>query len=186
MDPLNGWIYTETTYAHPRAFHAMLDDLATPFSSDEIDVVAAPDAMGFVLGAAMAARIGKGFLPLRKPGRLHMDCISIEYKHHTGKIERLEIPKHVIEPKTRVLLVDQWIETGGTIRAAIELIEQQGGIVAGIATICIEDGAEGERLRERYKCSTAVMPGTELQSLAKYASNPPPKTMATVGDQGAA
>jgi adenine phosphoribosyltransferase len=178
MDPSNGWIYTESTYAHARAFHEMLDDLVAPFSPDEVDLVAAPDAMGFILGAAMAARLGKGFLPLRKPGRLYMACDSVQYKHHTGRTETLEIPKYVIEQKNRVLLVDQWIETGATIRAAIELIERQGGIVAGISTICIEDNLEGQNLRREYKCSTAVLPGTELQSLAKYASTPPAMTRA--------
>jgi orotate phosphoribosyltransferase len=62
-----------------------------------------------------------------------------------------------------VLLVDQWVETGGTMGAAVELVERQGGQVAGIATICIEETPAGKALRERYLCATCVVPGSEMQ-----------------------
>ena len=65
---------------------------------------------------------------------------------------------------TRVLLVDQWVETGGTMGAGIELIKRQGGVVSGIAAVCIEDTLAGKQLRASYKCSTAVEPGSDYQT----------------------
>ena len=64
---------------------------------------------------------------------------------------------------TRVLLVDQWVETGGTMDAGIRLVERQGGVIAGIATVCIEEKDGGAVYRGRYRCSTAVIPGTAEQ-----------------------
>jgi adenine phosphoribosyltransferase len=75
----------------------------------------------------------------------------------------MELRQPAFATGTRVLLVDQWIETGGTMDAAIRLIERQGGVVAGIACVCIEENAATNIMRERYRCSTAVLPGTELQ-----------------------
>ena len=66
-------------------------------------------------------------------------------------------------PGTRVLLVDQWVETGGTMDAGVRLVEGQGGVVAGIATVCIEENERTRAFRERYRCSTSVLPGSEWQ-----------------------
>ena len=146
-----------------RSFNAILDDLVEPFSPDEVDLVAAPDAMGFILGSAMAARFGKGFLALRKAGRLPVEADAVTFTNYSGSTQDMEMRKQAFLPGTRVLMADQWIETGGTMEAAIALIEGQGGIIAGIATICIEETHGAEAYRERYKCCTAVVPGTELQ-----------------------
>ena len=59
--------------------------------------------------------------------------------------------------------MDQWIETGGSMQASIDVLTRQGAVIAGIATLCIEDGKSGERFRHDYKCATAVLPGTRLQ-----------------------
>ncbi|TPJ38580.1 adenine phosphoribosyltransferase [Mesorhizobium sp. B2-6-5] len=158
-----GWVYLPSIYVNAKAFHALMDDLIAPFSPDEIDLVAGPDAMGFVLGGGIAARMDKGFLTIRKTGRICAPTEGVEYLHYTGRAEGLEIHKPAFAPGTRVLLVDQWIETGGTIRASIDLIERQGGIVVGIASICIEETKGTENLREQYKCATAVVTGTDLQ-----------------------
>jgi len=157
------WLDPSSVYLNARSFNAILDDLVEPFSPDEIDLVAAPDAMGFILGSAIAARFGKGFLALRKAGRLPVEADAVTFSNYSGRSQDMEMRKQAFLPGTRVLIADQWIETGGTMEAAIALIEGQGGIIAGIATICIEETHGAEAYRERYKCCTAVIPGTELQ-----------------------
>ncbi|MCP4330121.1 MAG: adenine phosphoribosyltransferase [Alphaproteobacteria bacterium] len=150
-------------YINARSFNAILDDLVAPFDRGEFDVVAGPDAMGFVLGAAIAARFGKGFLTIRKAGKMPVDVDVAEFSNYTGRSGSMELRKPAFHPGTRVLLVDQWIETGGTMAAAIDLVERQGGIVAGIATVCLQETHGAQALREKYKCSTLVLPGTTLQ-----------------------
>ncbi len=157
------WNDPSTMYIDSRSFNALLDDLTEPFDGDEFDVVAGPDAMGFVLGAAIAARFGKGFLTIRKAGKMPVAVDVAEFSNYTGRSRSMELRKPAFRPGTRVLLVDQWIETGGTMRAAIDLVERQGGVVAGIATVCLQEAHGANALRERYKCSTAVLSGTKLQ-----------------------
>jgi adenine phosphoribosyltransferase len=157
------WLDPSAMYVNARSFHALLDDLSEPFSTDSIDVVAGIDAMGFALGSALAARLGTGFLTLRKAGKLPVVADSVQFTNYSGKSQSMELRQPAFATGTRVLLVDQWIETGGTMDAAIRLIERQGGVVAGIACVCIEENAATNIMRERYRCSTAVLPGTELQ-----------------------
>lgn len=157
------WLDPSSLYVNARAFNALLDDLTAPFAPAQVDLVAGTDAMGFVLGAAIAARLGKGFLTIRKAGRVPVPSELVDFRNYTGRLQQLETRKPAFAPGTRVLLVDQWVETGGTMKGAIELVERQGGRIAGIATICIEETHGAERLRESYRCATAVMPGSELQ-----------------------
>ena len=138
----------------------LLDDLLAPFDPASIDVVAGLDAMGFVLGSAMATRLGKGFLTVRKAGKLPVEADTVEFTNYTKRTQQMQMRKPAFHPGTRVLLVDQWIETGGTMQGAIELVQRQGGVVAGIAAVCIEENERTNRLRERFLCSSAVGPGT--------------------------
>lgn len=162
--PNGDWLKLIDLYTNARAFNDMLDDLAAPFQTDIIDLVAGPEAMGFALGAGVAARLRKGFLPIRKAGKLSPPVDSAEYPHHKGKgTARLELQVPSIEPGVRVLIVDQWIETGGSMQASVDLVTRQGGVVVGIAALCIEDGKSGERFRHLYKSATVVQQGTRLQ-----------------------
>ena len=119
--------------------------------------------MGFVLGAALATRIGVGFLPIRKAGKLCVDTDSVSFTNYSGRTQDMEMRTPAFAAGTRVLLVDQWIETGGTMDGAIRLVERQGGIVAGIATIAMEDNDRTAGYRAAYAVVTAVQPGTDLQ-----------------------
>ena len=161
--PTFAWVDPSTIYINSHSFHALLDDLLEPFDASEIDVVAGFDAMGFVLGAAMATRLGKGFLTIRKAGKLPVETTAIDFVNYSGRTQQLEMRTPAFKPGTRVLLVDQWIETGGTMGGGVALVERQGGIVAGIAAICIEESKAGIELRKRYKCASAVLPGTVVQ-----------------------
>ena len=157
------WLDPSTLYIRAAIFHAVLDDLVAPFDPDDIDVVAGFDAMGFVLGAAVAVRLGKGFLTMRKSGKLPVDSDSVEFVNYSGRAQAMEMRIPAFRPGTRVLLVDQWVETGGTMGAGIRLVERQGGIVAGVATVCIEENERTRDLRERYRCSTSVPADSEWQ-----------------------
>ena len=157
------WLDPSTIYINAAAFHALVDDLAAPFDSSEIDVVAAFDAMGFVLGSAIATRLGKGFLTIRKAGKVPVETDVVDFVNYSARTQQMEMRKPAFAPGTRVLLVDQWVETGGTMDAGIRLVERQGGVIAGIAAVCIEETAGGAVYRDRYRCSTAVIPGTAEQ-----------------------
>jgi adenine phosphoribosyltransferase len=157
------WLDPSSSYINAQAFHTMLDDLLEPYSSSEIDVVAGFDAAGFVLGAAMATRLGKGFLTLRKGGKIPVTYDVVPMTNYSGQTQELEMRKPAFAPGTRVLLVDQWIETGGTMDAGIRLVERQHGIVAGIAAVCLEENDVSNKMRATYKVSSCVLPGTEMQ-----------------------
>ncbi|MBI3659383.1 adenine phosphoribosyltransferase [Candidatus Acetothermia bacterium] len=139
-------------FADPAAFAQLITDLAQPFTSTSIDYVAGIDALGFVLGTAMAMRLNKGFIPIRKGGKLPVAVAIMEFVDYTGQKKILELRKGIIKPGDQVLVVDEWIETGAQAQAAIDLIENEGGRVAGIAVINIDDNPVTARLREKYYC----------------------------------
>jgi adenine phosphoribosyltransferase len=157
------WLDPSSAYINASSFHAMLDDLLAPFSPDEVDVVAGFDAAGFVLGAAMADRLGKGFLTIRKGGKIPVEFDVVDMSNYSGQTQHMEMRKPAFAPGTRVLLVDQWIETGGTMSAGISLVERQGGEIAGIAAVCIEDTEASREMRVKYKLSSCVVPGSAIQ-----------------------
>ena len=157
------WLDPSTIYINASAFHALVDDLIAPFDPPGIDVVAGIDAMGFVLGSAIATRMGKGFLTIRRAGKVPVETDVVDFVNYSARTQQMEMRKPAFVRGTRVLLVDQWVETGGTMDAGIRLVERQGGIVAGIATVCIEETAGGAVYHDRYLCSTAVIPGTAEQ-----------------------
>ena len=157
------WLDPSTLYINAAIFRATVDDLVAPFDPADVDVVAGFDAMGFVLGSAIAVRLGKGFLTLRKAGKLPVESDTVEFVNYSGRTQQMEMRTPAFRPGTRVLLVDQWVETGGTMDAGVRLVEGQGGVVAGIATVCIEENERTRAFRERYRCSSSVPPGSGWQ-----------------------
>ena len=125
-------------YINRAAFNDLLDDLMADLEGVEYDVVGGLDAMGFVLGAAIAAHSGVGFLPIRKAGKLCVDTDKVSFGNYSGRTQDMEMRKPAFAAGTKVLLVDQWVETGGTMDGAIRLVERQGGVVAGLLAIAIE------------------------------------------------
>ena len=160
------WLDPTSIYINGKAFHDLLDDLCAELEASSIDVVAGLDAMGFVLGAGIATRLGKGFLPIRKAGKLCVETDSASYTNYSGRTQDMEIRKPAFAEGTRVLLVDQWVETGGSMHGAIQLVEQQKGSVAGMVAIVMEDNENTKAYREKYHCVTAILPGTEWQRQA--------------------
>ncbi|MCO4838148.1 MAG: hypothetical protein KC426_08690 [Oceanospirillaceae bacterium] len=160
------WLDPTSIYINALAYHDLLDDLCAEIDPKDIDVVAGLDAMGFVLAAGIASRIGCGFLPIRKAGKLCVDTDSALMTNYSGRTQAMEMRLPAYAPGTRVLLVDQWVETGGTMHGAVQLVEQQQGVVAGMVAIVMEDNANTAHYREKYKCVTAVLPNTKWQDQA--------------------
>jgi len=160
------WLDPTSIYINGEAYHDLLDDLCAEIDAKNVDVVAGLDAMGFVMAAGIAARIGCGFLPIRKAGKLCVDTDSADMTNYTGRTQSMEMRLPAYAPGTRVLLVDQWVETGGTMHGAIKLVEQQNGIVAGMVAIAMEDNDNTAKYREKYKCITAIQPNTKWQDQA--------------------
>ena len=110
-----------------------------------------------------------GFLPIRKAGKLCVDTDAVSFTNYSGRTQEMEMRQPAFAAGTRVLLVDQWIETGGTMDGAIRLVERQHGSVAGIVTIAMEDNDRTAGYRARYPVVTAVQPGTDLHQQAETA-----------------
>ena len=157
------WLDPTSIYINGEAFHDLLDDLIADLQTVRCDVVAGLDAMGFVLGSALATRLGVGFLPIRKAGKLCVDTDSTSFSNYSGRTQNMEMRKPAFATGTKVLLVDQWIETGGTMGGAIRLVEKQGGKVAGLVAIAMEDNEKTASYRQKFPCITAVLPDTNLQ-----------------------
>lgn len=142
----------------------LLDDFIADLDGIEFDCVAGLDAMGFVLGAGLAARMNKGFLPIRKAGKLCVDTDKVSFGNYSGRTQDMEMRTPAFAPGTRVLLADQWVETGGTMAGAIDLVERQQGVVAGLLAIAIEENDATNKYRSVYPCVSAVVPGSRWQT----------------------
>uniref|UniRef100_A0A3Q3R0H4 adenine phosphoribosyltransferase n=1 Tax=Monopterus albus TaxID=43700 RepID=A0A3Q3R0H4_MONAL len=162
------WLDPSRLYCNSLALADCVKDLVSPFQNDTIDLVAGIDAMGFILGASVANTLGKGFLAIRKAGHL---CVSTQHQNYidyTGKKKTMEIRLDVLKPGMRVLLVDQWIETGGTMKAAIQLVERQGATVVGVATVAIQNTEGGKWIKENYKFSHCIPEELQRQIDDRY------------------
>lgn len=138
-------------FADPEGFKGLVDDLLKQIGSTEFDLVAGIDALGFVLGTALAVRCHRGFLAVRKGGKLPVAGIqSVSFVDYTDTEKSLEIRTDQIADGTRVLVVDEWVDTGAQAKAAVHLIEQQGGVVAGIVTINMNKHEGTEPLWSAY------------------------------------
>ena len=157
------WLDPTSIYINGEAFHDLLDDLVADLETVTCDVVGGLDAMGFVLGSALAVRLGVGFLPIRKAGKLCVDTNSVTFSNYSGRTQEMEMRKPAFAPGTKVLLVDQWIETGGTMDGAIRLVQEQGGEVVGLVAIAMENNEKTISYRQQFQCVTAVLADSDLQ-----------------------
>ena len=123
-----------TLLADLHGFRATIDELVWPFLRGNIDYVAGIEARGFILGGAVAASLGRGFIPIRKKGKLPSRTIGQEYALEYG-VDTIEIHADAIKKGDRILLIDDLIATGGTAGAAIDLIRKSGGEVVAAAFV---------------------------------------------------
>lgn len=162
--PKFAWLDPTSIYINGTAFHDLLDDLVTDLKGVSPDVVGGLDAMGFVLGSALATRLGVGFLPIRKAGKLCVETDKVSFSNYSGRTQDMEMRLPAFARGTKVLLADQWVETGGTMDGAIRLVERQGGVVVGIAAVAIEENAVTDGYRSRYRCASGVVQGSRWQT----------------------
>jgi len=123
-----------TLLKDPIGFHMVIDALSQHYSGKKIDKIAGIEARGFIIGAALAYKLGVGFVPVRKSGKLPAETIGHDYALEYGA-DRVEIHIDAISKDEQVLLVDDLIATGGTAEAAIALIHKLGGVVMGGAFV---------------------------------------------------
>lgn len=121
-----------TLLQDPSGLKLAIDSLVAPFSGERIDVVVGVESRGFIFGAAVADRLGAGFSPVRKPGKLPSTTVRTSYQLEYGS-DTLEIHDDAVKAGQRVLIVDDLLATGGTARATADLVQRLGGDVRALA-----------------------------------------------------
>lgn len=134
--PIEGILFKDITplLRDATAFREAVSRLAARYQDQPVDLVAAIESRGFIFGAPLALQLGAGFVPIRKPGKLPADTVSVAYSLEYG-VNTLEMHTDAVQPGQRVLIVDDLLATGGSARAAAELVERCGGVVAGFAFV---------------------------------------------------
>lgn len=131
------------------AFHAAIETIARHYEGKQIDIVTGPEARGYIFASALAFRLGAGFVPVRKPGKLPYKTKRIDYALEYGT-DALEVHEDAYEPNQRVLVVDDLLATGGTIRANIDLVESFGAKVEGVAFLIELSFLQGRKRLEGH------------------------------------
>jgi len=149
--PKPGILYRDITtlLQEPAGLRAAVEGVVAAWSEVEIAKVAAVEARGFIFGGAIAQGLDAGFVPLRKGGKLPAETLGMDYQLEYG-VDRIEIHRDALREGEPVLIVDDLIATGGTVLAAVELIETLGARVAGCAFVVdLPDLGGTRRLRDR-------------------------------------
>jgi adenine phosphoribosyltransferase len=131
-----------TLLQDPEGFRLAIDSLVTPFAGQGIDVVVGIESRGFIFGSAVADRLGAGFSPVRKPGKLPSTTMRASYDLEYGS-DALEIHDDAVKPGQKVLIVDDLLATGGTAKAATDLVQRLGGQVHALAFLIELVGLNG-------------------------------------------
>ncbi len=137
-------------FADGTAFTALIDDLGQRCDHLGYDAIAGIDALGFVLGAALARRACRGLIVVRKAGSLPVAALRESFVDYTGTQKALELRADLVPVGARVLIVDEWVETGAQANAAARLVERAGGCVVGIATIQADASPGARALGAQY------------------------------------
>lgn len=149
--PHEGIIFRDITplLQDAAALKQAVDTLQEKLEAYDFDVIVAPEARGFILGAPLAYSLGKGFVPARKPGKLPGKKRRVTYDLEYGS-DALEIHADAITPGQRVLILDDLLATGGTIVSTIKLVESEGGVVAATAFLIELLDLKGRDLLQKY------------------------------------
>jgi adenine phosphoribosyltransferase len=131
-----------TLLRDPEGFKLSIDSLSEPYKGQGISLVVGIESRGFILGAAVADRIGAGFVPVRKIGKLPHTKIRVTYDLEYGS-DSLEMHSDAVDKDQKVLIVDDLLATGGTARATVDLVRQLGGDVVGVAVLIELVGLNG-------------------------------------------
>ncbi len=157
--PKQGIIFKDITtlLKDAGAFKKVMDALYIRYKSKKIDKIVAIESRGFIFGGALANKLGAGFVPVRKKGKLPSETYSVSYDLEYGT-DTLEIHRDAIKPGEKVLLLDDLLATGGTASAVSKLVEKMGGKIVELAFLI-----ELEFLKGRDK-----LPGQNIFSMIKY------------------
>lgn len=157
--PKPGIMFRDITplLADPAGLALSIELLANPFRGKRVDLVVGAESRGFIFGAAVACCLSAGFAIVRKPGKLPSKSISMSYDLEYGK-SALEMHTDAIVAGQRVLIVDDLLATGGTMRACCNLVTQLGGEIAGIAALIELTALHGRNL----------LPQTEVHTIITY------------------
>ena len=144
-----------TLLKDPQAYRAAIDEMLAPYAGRKIDVVVGMESRGFIFSAPMAYQLGAGLVPVRKLGKLPAETVSVEYALEYGS-NTLEIHKDAIRPGQRVLIVDDLLATGGTVKGTIELVERLQGQIVGLAFLVELLFLKGRERLQGYNTSSVV------------------------------
>lgn len=157
--PKPGILFRDVTtlMGHPEGFRSAINAMAAPYLG-KVDAVAGIEARGFVFGGAVAEKLGCGFIPIRKKGKLPWTTIGQQYTLEYG-IDTIEIHLDAIQKGQRILIVDDLIATGGTAEAAVKLIQRAGGTVAGATFVIDLPDLGGAKLLRSHGVDLHVLMG---------------------------
>ena len=149
--PKPGIMFKDITplMASGEAFKYATDQFVAFAKAQGADIIVGPEARGFIFGCPIASEMGIGFIPVRKPGKLPRETVEQEYSLEYGT-NVLSMHKDAIQPGQRVLIVDDLLATGGTMKATIDLVERLGGKVVGLAFLIELGFLEGRKLIQGY------------------------------------
>ena len=155
--PKPGIIFKDITplLAHPRFFRQAVDKLADFTRESAAEAIVAAEARGYIFGAAVAYKLGLPLIIVRKPGKLPRETISHTYELEYGT-DTIEIHEDAIRDGERVMLIDDLLATGGTVRACAELVETLGGVVAGVACVIELSFLDARKMLQDYQVLSIV------------------------------
>lgn len=132
-----------------RGLGRLTEALVARYRDQPPDLIAGIEARGFMFGPVMASHLNRGFVPIRKPGKLPAASIRVTYDLEYGS-DSLEIHKDAVQPGQRVLIVDDLLATGGTAQATCQLVEKLGGVVSGVAFVIELEFLKGRQKLAKY------------------------------------
>jgi adenine phosphoribosyltransferase len=144
-----------TLLKDPDAYREAIDLMLEPYRDERVDIVVGMESRGFIFSAPMAYLLKTGLVPVRKLGKLPAETLTVEYALEYGS-NTLEIHRDAVEPGQRVLIVDDLLATGGTVRGTIELVERLKGEVVGLAFLVELDFLKGRERLEGRKVTSVV------------------------------
>ncbi len=155
--PIEGIIFRDVTplLRNPKAFHTAIDEMAKTILDWDFDLIVSPEARGFIFGAALAYKLQKGFVPIRKPGKLPYETTSIEYDLEYGTAQ-LQMHSDAIEKGQKVIVVDDVLATGGTASAIAKLVQRSGGDVVGMCFLIELTYLEPRKKLTQYPVKTII------------------------------
>ena len=155
--PQEGIIFRDITpvLQNAEALRAAVDQFCDQLKDLDFDYVVGPESRGFIFGLPVAYAMGKGFVPVRKPGKLPCEVISKSYDLEYGS-NVLEMHRDALKPGDRVVVVDDLIATGGTTKAICELVEELGAEIVSLNFFIELEGLKGRDVLEGYKVNTII------------------------------